>query len=753
MKTQLKDDLNHNDSNPELQGDRESSIKASKIALIVSIPLLGLLLYLGGQALTNPAFMPWLQYREGRSPTIEALNPPQTIAEINAELAKSDLHLGEKLPLNINDGIYPVIDTKSKEIQEIRVYQPITAANSQEKLTLVKKVNITAPDEYFVKAPAYKYKTEKLKPGTANNQMSLTQLLPIEGTSPSRGIWFMATGKSENITYGQVFCYLSQPQPSLNWIVDWTSPASNQPQWEDFTDVNNANLNSGNDPGNSSAAKGVDLDRQERQTAAQISLMPNEPELVLDRSLAFEPSFAVFSLELSRNNVNPIQLREISLNEGLDMPRPYSDSLLLASGGLWSMALQKLEAWKSELQAQGKSWPPFVQEQYQLIAWHAKLLREQADKTIADPGQQALVLALDGRWKQALDVASSSQLTANSVGEMLRLYGLHISQRVKVALKVDPPQEAIIWGALVVLQKDGLAGAQNWLQTQKADLKNAIALLQKFDVSPLGMEPEQTIGNVKILGKEVSGSAWALPPPVLPPGEAWYEVNISVIQDRGSWVNGPFPRLVGRSPVFLWQALGLERNASLSLSLPDTDGQNNTAYLTAHSLSVGSNGELRLLASGSEELSNTLNQSPLPALVTGGSGAFANATGTDTSLSSIDSEIEDRIVRVIYGELEGLGSVSLEKEDFKQQMRSWSFQSVNITGNGQSDLLLELSRRQIDVGDRHYPMVIVFDRNGGLVFSDIATNARRRWIALLPSKKTNQILTEINGQFEAISLR
>ncbi|NJM27553.1 MAG: hypothetical protein HC856_03675, partial [Pseudanabaena sp. RU_4_16] len=511
-------------------------------------------------------------------------------------------------------------------------------------------------------------KTEKLKPGTANNQMPLTQLLPIEGTSPSRGIWFMATGNSEKITYGQVFCYLSQPQPSLNWIVDWTSPASSRPQWQDFTDVSNTKSNAGNVPTSED-----DLDRQGRQNAAQISLLPNEPELVLDRSLAFEPNFAVFRLELSHNPVNPIQLREISLNEGLNMPRPYSDALLLASGGLWSTALQKLDTWKSELQTQGKSWPPFVQEQYQLIAWHAKLIEEQADKTIADPGQQALVLALDGRWKQALDVASDSQITANSVGEMLKLYGLHISQRVKVALKLDPQQEAIIWGALVVLQKDGLAGAQNWLQTQKVDIKNAIALLQKFDVSPLGMQPDQMIGSVTVLGKDVSSAAWALPPPPLQVGEVWYEVNISVIQDRGSWLNGPFPRLVGRSPVFLWQALGLERNASLSLSLPDTNGQNNTVYLTAHSLSVGSNGELRLLASGSEELSTVLNQSSIPALVTGGSGTFINATGTDTTLSNIDTEIEERIVRVIYGELEGLGSVSLEKEDFKQQLRSWSF--------------------------------------------------------------------------------
>jgi hypothetical protein len=748
MKTKLKDDLNNNDLPPELQGDNRSGINVGKIALILSIPLLGLLIYLGIQVLTNPAFMPWLQNKEGRSLPIAGLNPPKTIAEINTELAKSDLRLGEKLPLNITDSIYPIIDTKTKELQEIRVYQPLLAANGQEKLNLVRKVNITPPDEYFVRAPVYKYKAEKLKPGTANNQMPLTQLLPIEGISPSRGIWFMATGKSENITYGQVFCYLSQPQPSLNWITDWTSPASSLPQWQDFTDVSNPKSNSGNSP-----ASEPELDQQGKQIAAQVSLMPNEPELVLDRSLAFEPNFAVFSLELSHNRVNPIQLREISLNEGLNLPRPYSDALLLASGGLWSMALQKLDTWKSELQSQGKSWPPFVQEQYQLIAWHTKLIKEQADKTIADPGQQALVLALDGRWKQALDVASDSQITANSVGEMLKLYGLHISQRVKVALKVDSSQEAIMWGALVVLQKDGLAGAQNWLQTQKVDLKNAIALLQKFDVSPLGMQPEQLIGSIKVLGKDVSSSDWAMPPPTLPAGEVWYEVNISVIQDRETWLNGPFPRLVGRSPVFLWQALGLERNPSLPLSLPDSSGQNNTVYLTAHSLSVGSNGELRLLASGSEELSITLNQSSIPALVVGGSGAFNNAVGTDISLGTIDTEIEERIVRVIYGELQGLGNVSLEKEDFKQQLRSWSFQSVNITGNGQSDLMLEVSRQQIDVGDRHYPMVIVFDSNGGLIFSDIATNARRRWIALLPSKKTNQILTEINGQFEAISLR
>jgi hypothetical protein len=197
----------------------------------------------------------------------------------------------------------------------------------------------------------------------------------------------------------------------------------------------------------------------------------------------------------------------------------------------------------------------------------------------------------------------------------------------------------------------------------------------------------------------------------------------------------------------------MERNPNLSVSLPDTSGQSNLNYLTAHSLSVSGNGELKLLASGPEELEGVLSGSPLTAVVAGGNNAFVGATGTDTSLSVVDSEIEDRIVRVIYGELQGLGSVSLNEEEFKQQFRSWSFQTIDITGDGKNDFLLQLSRQQIDVGDRHYPMVVAFDSKGGLIFSDIATNARRRWIALLPGQKLHQILTEINGQLEVVSLR
>ncbi|NJM27720.1 MAG: hypothetical protein HC856_04830, partial [Pseudanabaena sp. RU_4_16] len=106
MNTKLKDDLDRNDSPPELEGDRGSSINISKIALILSIPLLGLTIYLGIQALTNPAFMPWLQYREGRSLPIPGLHLPKTLAEINTELAKSDRRLGEKLP-----SILPIVFT------------------------------------------------------------------------------------------------------------------------------------------------------------------------------------------------------------------------------------------------------------------------------------------------------------------------------------------------------------------------------------------------------------------------------------------------------------------------------------------------------------------------------------------------------------------------------------------------------------------------------------------------------------------
>jgi hypothetical protein len=742
METQLKDDRNNNDykdSQPILQEDRGMAIDMSKFIFPLSILLLGGVIYLGSQLVTNPAAMPWFYPKDGRSLPIASVNPPQTIAEINAELARSDLRLGEKLPINISDSIYPVLLTRSNEIQEIRIYQPVTDTNGQEKFQLVRKIDITPPDEYFVRAPEFKYKTEKLKPGKANNHMPLTKLQPIEGTPPSRGIWFMATGKVDNLTYGQVFCYIAQPQPSLNWAIDWTSPASKSPQWQDFTEVTHARPNS--ESGGDSAPQ-QDLP----------VLAPNEPELVLDRSQAFEPSLAAYSVEGSLNPVKPLQLREINLNEGLKLPKPYSDALLLASGGLWSQALQKLEAWKSELQAKGTAWSPFVQEQYQLIAWHAKAIKEQADKTIADPGEQALVLALDGRWEPALDAASGSEITAKSTGEMLKLYGVHIWHRVNIALKVEPQSEVFTWGALVILERDGLAAAQSWLQAQTGDVKNAIALLQKFDVSPLGIQPDQMLGTITSLGK-TPGDSWLMPPPPLPSGQTWYTVNVAVIQDADTWRNGPFPSLAGRSPLVLWQALGMERNPNLSVSLPDTSGQSNLNYLTAHSLSVSGNGELKLLASGPEELEGVLSGSPLTAVVAGGNNAFVGATGTDTSLSVVDSEIEDRIVRVIYGELQGLGSISLNEEEFKQQFRSWSFQTIDITGDGKSDFLLQLSRQQIDVGDRHYPMVVAFDSKGGLIFSDIATNARRRWIALLPGQKLHQILTEINGQLEVVSLR
>ncbi|WP_019500990.1 hypothetical protein [Pseudanabaena sp. PCC 6802] len=742
MEIQLKDDRNnndYNDSHPDVQEDLGAAIDMSKLILPLSMLVLGGLTYLGIQLVTNPAAMPWFYPRDGRSLPLASVNPPKTIAEINVELARSDLRLGEKLPININDSIYPVLLTRSNEIQEIRVYQPLTSTNGEEKFQLVRKIDITPPDEYFVRAPVFKYKTEQLKPGKANNQMPLTKLEPIEGTSPSRGIWFMATGKADNITYGQVFYYIAQPQPSLNWAIDWTSPASKSPQWQDFTDVS---FTRNSPDSNSENAPQQDLP----------ALVPNEPELVVERSQAFEPSLAVYSVEASRNPINPLQLREINLNEGLKMPKPYSDALLFASGGLWSSALQKLEAWKSELQSKGTAWSPFVQEQYQLIAWHAKALKEQADKTIADPGEQALVLALDGRWKAALDAASSSEITAKSTGEMLKLYGVHIWHRVNVALKLAPQSEVFTWGALIVLERDGLAAAQNWLQAQTGDVKNAIALLQKFDVSPLGIQPDRMLGTITSLGK-TPGNGWLIPPPPLPAGQAWYAVNVTVIQDADTWRNSPFPSLAGRSPLFLWEALGMERNPSLSVSLPNTSGQNDLNYLTAHSLSVTGSGELRLLASGPEELTGLLNSSPLTAVVAGGNNAFVGANGVETSLSTVDEEIEDRIVRVIYGELQGLGSVSLEQEEFKQQLRSWSFQSVDITGDGQNDLLLELSRQQIDVGDRHYPMVIAFDSKGGLIFSDIAANARRRWIVLLPSQKPHQILTEIDGQLEVISLK
>ncbi|MFM7887052.1 MAG: hypothetical protein ACKPCM_10260, partial [Pseudanabaena sp.] len=470
-------------------------------------------------------------------------------------------------------------------------------------------------------------------------------------------------------------------------------------------------------------------------------------QLVINQTQGFEPMFLVYQPEESiTNSINKIQLRQINLNEAKNQPKDYQEALVMASVGLWSPALGKFQLMIDELRSQGKTLPPYLQEQYDLIAFHAKITSERADNPNANIGEKALINIIDGRWSEALAIVNDTSYKGDRIAEMLNKYHPHIWQRVTTMLTFTGAKEIKLWGGLVVSQRNGLRRAENWLRQQKVEPKDFNQLLQRLDLRPIAIKPQQLLGRVTYLGKGNTGVEWFIPPPQLESGQAWYEVRIDLIKDGDKWRNDPFPEMSDRSSILLWRILGLSINNYLGLVIYDAYGKIQTANLTAQSLWVGDDGQLKILASGEASLASLLNKSIIPALVTSGS-IFDQPKGISVEWLTLSPQVLERLIRNLYSELQRNGQVLMSIEDFSVLIqRQWSLLSVNLDGLGKLEYFLLLDRAQVDLGDRHYPLAVVFSSDGSLIFSDL--NGDRIWLNILPSSNDGQILTLRNRRYE-----
>ena len=694
------------------------SLSFSRIALLLLTAVMGASMFLSIQFLINPLSLPWVSLDEPVEVPLQQVNPFQTIEQIKAELSESQLVLGDKLVSSISGyNIYPILDQDSKAIRQIRVYEPLGRAfweaEKNKKLRLVKQTEVLELEEAFIKAPFQKY---KVKPTAINPErtLPLTELKLIEGDAPSQGIWFMAIGRVDGGVYGRVFSYLNS-QLLLEMELEWTNPNDQLPQWQRFPTVKNP-----------------------------------EPDLVIDQTQNYDPLFLIFRLEATNNPAYPFEFRHLNLHESPAMPKLYNDALVLASGGLWSPALAKLEALKSQIQVKEEPWEPIIQEQYDLISYHAKITSEQARENTSDYGLNSLMLGMDGAWAEALSNLQGSDFGAKIVLEMLATDSPHLWGRVNTALEVESSPEVVIWGSVIVLQRQDLPSAERWLRSHwkfpNRAISEAISLLQRVDLSPLGIEPQQFVGTVRFVG-DIIENKWQITPPPLISGQNWYEIDISVIRDQDVWRNAPFPELQARSRLIIWKALGLDTNNSLTVEIPNTDGE--TTSLIAKSISIDSNGQIQLLATGSPELGNRLGGRY--ALVKGGN-FFIQPTGSFSAFSILDQPVVNRISEKVYQELSVFGKVSVSEEEFREKLLSWSLEVVNLQGKDSKDLLLKIDREKIDLGDRSYPIVIIFSQSGDLLFSDMSNSEAKRWVTLLPGSDPQKILIETNGTYESQSL-
>ncbi len=722
-KLQIGDLVNHQSKLgrsdlPEI--DPRDRFTWSNFFVVVSIPLVGGLVGLGIIYLANPLAISWLASSDAPAFYSNSLwNIPKSIPQIQAELGRSFLKLGESYNLKTGETIYTVLETETQNIREIRFYQTIWD-RGVEKYLLVSTTTVAGIDEYFVRSPKFKYATEaipeRMRPD--RNRLPLKKLSLLNNPpSQFNGVWFSTAGNVDGIAYGQIYYFSNDKRSQLVELDAWTSAVGELPIWRNALTSNT-----------------------------------NSVQLVVNQTQAYDPSLLIFQPEEAIvKSTQKVQLRQVTLNEAKGQPKSYQDALVMASVGLWSPALGKFNLMVDELRSQGKQLSPFLQEQYDLIALHAKITSDQAQNPNSSLGEKALVNIIDGRWSEALAIANDPAYKGDKIAEMLAKYHPHIWQRVMTMLTFTGAKEIKLWGGLVVLQRNGLRRAEHWLREQKVDPKESNQLLQRLDLAPVTLDPRQLIGTVAYIGKGDAGSEWFLPPPKLESGQAWYEVSINLIKDGDKWSNAPFSELSDRSSILLWRILGLSLNSSLGVVLYEPNGKSQTATLTAHSLWVSDNGSLRILASGEVALAPLLNKSILPPLVTSG-GTFNPPNGTPVEWQTLSSITIERIVRTMYRELQRNGEVSLSIEEFGVLVQQqWTLSSVSLDGTGKPEYLLLLDREKVDLGDRHYPLAIAFSSDGSLLFSDMSGG--RVWMDVLPSSIDGQILTLRNGRYEVWNFR
>jgi hypothetical protein len=441
----------------------------------------------------------------------------------------------------------------------------------------------------------------------------------------------------------------------------------------------------------------------------------------------------------------------VTLNEAKGQPKSYQDALLMASVGLWSPALGKFNLMIDQLKTQGKTLPPFLQEQYDLIALHSKITSEQAQNPSSNLGEKALVQIIDVRWTEALAIANDPAYKGDKIAEMLTKYHPHIWQRAMTMLTYSGAKEIKIWAGLVVLHREGLRRAEQWLRSQNVEAKDFNQLLQRMDLAPIALKPKQLLGTIAYIGKGNAGNDWFIPVSKLEAGQVWYEVSIDLIKDGNKWINAPFPELSDRSSILLWRILGFSENNNLGIVLTDAYGKSQTTTLIARSLWVGDGGSLKILASGEAALAPMINKSTIPPLVTSG-GLFDPPDSRSVDWQTLAPKTIEQIIRTMYRELQRNGQVSLSIEEFGILVQQqWTLSELNLDGVGKSEYLLLINREQVDLGDRHYPLAITFASDGSLIFSDMSGG--RIWIDVLPSSISGQILTLRGGRYEMWNFR
>ncbi len=607
---------------------------------------------------------------------------PQTLKQIELDLSRKKLMVGEILPLyqdTKNSFFIPVFQQRAncesdcQKLVEIRVYQRSQElefkSEPENYYYLESQLPITGPEESFVISPLA---DTTLEPQDISVPLPLTKVQRFEGQTPSPGVWFNLRGERQHgtgaIAYGHIV-YYNQERSNLQLMLSWTSPSGQLPKWQQVT---------------GDATK----------------------ELVIDQTVGLEPYLEVYQVKPLKLFLKPIQLEAINLKSPVLKDSAYQNALSIARSGLWTPAFE----WLKFIKKQRRGLPEGAQAQMDLIRLHSQLTKSQAQKSWASASEQVLANLIDGRWGKALQVFEASPHNVQEIATLLKGDEKRLWNRAAAALRVNPNrQEVQAWFALILAAQQGQEAANSWLKTQPQITKERLAyiqgLLAKLDGEATKSQishPSQIVGTVQPIA-QVTLSEWLRPNSTadlkLTDNEVWYQVQVSAFSDGKRWLNFPFENLNPpkiSAAKFFWETLGINSDPQMQIVVWLPNGEQQITIATIKAVQLRDK-VLRLLVAAPkipENQNNVLQPKPL-ALT---NAALEWVQPFPITLRQLHSQNPSG-VKVILGNLwkslQKSGEVPAGNipsfEQMQEKLGDWPVQVIDLTNNGQPEIVLTIS--------------------------------------------------------------
>ncbi|MDZ8023116.1 MAG: hypothetical protein RMX97_00125 [Nostoc sp. DedQUE11] len=611
---------------------------------------------------------------------------PQTFKQIELDLSKKNLIVGEILPLYQgmkNSFFMPVFQQRAncefdcQKLVEIRVYQRSQElefkSESENYYYLETQLPITGPEESFV--------ISSLADTTLESQdisvpLPLTKVQRFEGQTPSPGVWFNLRGERQQgtggLAYGHII-YYNPERSNLQLMLSWTSPNGQLPKWQQVT---------------GDATK----------------------ELVIDQTLGLEPHLQVYQVKPLKLFLKPIQLEAINLKSAVLKDSAYQNALSIARSGLWTPAFE----WLKFIKKQRKGLPETAQAQMDLIRLHSQVTKSQAQKSWASPSEQVLADLIDGRWEKALQVFEESAHNVEEIATLLKGDEKRLWNRTAAALRVNPNrQEVQAWFALILAVQRGQEAANSWLGTQPQITKDRLAyiqgLLAKLNGEATKSEishPSQIVGTVQPI-TQVTSSDWLQPNSTadlkLTDNQVWYQVQVSAFSDGKRWLNFPFENLnppKASRAKFFWETLGINSDSQMQIVVWLPNGEQQITIATIKAVQLR-NKVLRLLVAAPkipENQNNVLQPKPL-ALTNAALEWVQPFPITLRELYAQNSLAVKVILSSVWKSLQKSGEVPPGAipsfEQMQEKLGDWPVQVIDLTNNAQPEIILTISAATI----------------------------------------------------------